>query len=685
MPHKVKIQQKAAGKKRGSKKKSSSSGSKGKKTKKSSKRSSSGKTSDDGPTSASKKTSDELETAAPLRSDGASTGVSATTGGTSGGTSTNETTGGSGGTSGTTGGTSGGSSRGTSGGTSGSTGGETTGEGTGTSGGVAASGSTGESGVTTHTSGSAKTKGGQTATVTTSVSAPTEGPRKKRSPFGRLFSCKPKKKKTSSSKSKSNKSGKKGKKRSPRQETLFKKHSSPRNKKKSKKSSTTSSPTNKGGAFVTTTTTSSGPVNLGQATSDETGGLTPTSGTKKDSLKGTSDDTGRKTSNDQLQPGAQASPLPGEPNAVEQAAPEAHNSDPWSAPQQASGQQQAADKPAPSDRQQAPPEPNYYDNDRPPWPVLPERRHRPSTDQSDRAAAAPVDPGSGREQRLAAAAEQDHGPTQVADRGQFIGLGLDGQGGGTTGVADMDTAISHTPRKTTPGRSRRRSTSRSGTRVQIPQGLTLVTPLFIRSFQTVRIEPESDEVVITTNVVLHSSGMTFEERKAELENLIQRSEQDCGLRTSDVRKYDKVAEAEMGPSAKDFPNEKSLTIDRDTIIDASKGNLWEQGRHFYSAERKTKFNDYQCILTNGSPPFAMRSVNRGSHGNYAALVHSLQCYRAPSDRQQLPEQQSESQQQVLIEKQLRSSHKLKQAEGGLRMRKANRKSQAVEVAKEKPA
>lgn len=36
-----------------------------------------------------------------------------------------------------------------------------------------------------------------------------------------------------------------------------------------------------------------------------------------------------------------------------------------------------------------------------------------------------------------------------------------------------------------------------------------------------RVEPESDELVITSNVVVHPSRMTLEERKAELSNLIQ--------------------------------------------------------------------------------------------------------------------------------------------------------------------
>ncbi|PIO66058.1 hypothetical protein TELCIR_12243 [Teladorsagia circumcincta] len=157
-----------------SKKRSSSSGKK--RGKKSSKRRSSGKdASEDGPTSTGEqRTNDEIETAAPLRSDGASTGVSATTGttgGTSGQSSTNnESTGGTGTTSGES---------------TGDTTGKTTGE-------IGESGTTGQSGVTTHTSASAKTKGGQTATLTTSVSA-SEGEPKRRGILG-LLSCKPKKK-----------------------------------------------------------------------------------------------------------------------------------------------------------------------------------------------------------------------------------------------------------------------------------------------------------------------------------------------------------------------------------------------------------------------------------------------------------------------------------------------------------
>lgn len=109
------------------------------------------------------KNTDSVETANPLRSDGASTAVSATTGteGPSSGTEGPST--------GTTTGTSKQTTSGTSGdGTSGTTAG-TTGEGTTTpESGVGTS--TGQSGITTNTSGSAKTRGGQAATLTTSAS-----------------------------------------------------------------------------------------------------------------------------------------------------------------------------------------------------------------------------------------------------------------------------------------------------------------------------------------------------------------------------------------------------------------------------------------------------------------------------------------------------------------------------------
>ncbi|KHJ86020.1 hypothetical protein OESDEN_14242 [Oesophagostomum dentatum] len=156
-------------------------------------------------------------------------------------------------------------------------------------------------------------------------------------------------------------------------------------------------------------------------------------------------------------------------------------------------------------------------------------------------------------------------------------------------IAALRTAISHTPRPET--RARRRSASRSATRIQIPQPCELITPLFIRSYQSARIEPDTDEIVITTYIVLYSYGLTIEERRVELENLVKvrrpavvnvktldddgfeeerttqnvligkrmivierkstllRNEQDSNMSTNDVRRYDCICKAKMGPSA----------------------------------------------------------------------------------------------------------------------------------------
>ncbi|XGW12137.1 hypothetical protein V3C99_013094 [Haemonchus contortus] len=314
-----------------------------------------------------------------------------------------------------------------------------------------------------------------------------------------------------------------------------------------------------------------------------------------------------------------------------------------------------------------------------------------------------VDSGS-EEMRVGAAAARDQGPTQVEDRAQTLQLAWDNNEGP---LAVSQTALSHTTRKSR-SRSRDRSLSRSRSRLQIPgQKLTLVTPLFIRSFQTVRVEPGSDEAVITTHVILHSSGMTAEERKAELENLVQvkpavvnvltiddlgyqeqkstqnvlvgknmivverksillKSEEGCAVRTNDVHKYDRVSEAEMGPSEncpdaervkgilsviaengtswegdlyhkterivfkisgtplslsdiktlpsrsgqslslrnsigfdeRIFADDDSIIIDRDTIIDAKAGSLWERNDPFYVEEKRSY--DYQSTYADGS-------------------------------------------------------------------------------------
>ncbi|VDO98951.1 unnamed protein product [Heligmosomoides polygyrus] len=105
-----------------------------------------------------------------------------------------------------------------------------------------------------------------------------------------------------------------------------------------------------------------------------------------------------------------------------------------------------------------------------------------ATEGAAKIEAAPL-PADGQPATVAAAAAQDGGATAVVDHGQAINLALDTQNGGAPGgAAEFKTAVQATP---------------------------------------VRSQRRSDEVVITTNVVLHSSGMTFEERKAELENLIQ--------------------------------------------------------------------------------------------------------------------------------------------------------------------
>ncbi|CAJ0607996.1 unnamed protein product [Cylicocyclus nassatus] len=328
---------------------------------------------------------------------------------------------------------------------------------------------------------------------------------------------------------------------------------------------------------------------------------------------------------------------------------------------------------------------------------------------SERAAAAGLVNGPvavGNYDNIGLQAKEDAGVVVGQSEHTAAQLRLDSQKDGHGALAGFSTALSHSPRPDT--RARRRSASRSISRLQIPQLCNLVTPLFIRSFQSVRVDPDTDEILITTNVVLHSSGLTVEERKAELDTLIQvrpavvniktmdddgfeeerttqnvligksmivverksillRSEQDSGLRTNDVRKYDKICEAEMGPSSASsspskkargilnilaengtsmegdiyhkterivfniggvafaineskalparcsqtssqknnvrfderiFADQNSITIDRDTVIDAQNGALWELPQTFLVEERRSY--DYQSTNSDGS-------------------------------------------------------------------------------------
>ncbi|RCN40044.1 hypothetical protein ANCCAN_14043 [Ancylostoma caninum] len=321
-------------------------------------------------------------------------------------------------------------------------------------------------------------------------------------------------------------------------------------------------------------------------------------------------------------------------------------------------------------------------------------------------------------------AKEDGGLAVKSNDAQAGQLRLDSQpDDGHQAVAGFQ-AVARTGNRSA-SRSRRRSTSRSAIRLQIPQGCNLVTPLFIRSFQSVRVDVETEELLITTNVVLHSSGLTVEERKAELDNLIQvrpavvniktmdddgfqeekttqnvligksmivverksvllRSEQDSGLRTNDTRKYDNICEARMGPAPESnstmqrasgilnviaengtvmeddiyhkterivftiggvsfalnegkvlparcdqtvsqknnvrfderiFADQNSITIDRDTVIDAKHGRLWDLRETFLVEEKRSydyqsTYSDGSLVWTNAVPPLREEETQR---------------------------------------------------------------------------
>ncbi|KAK6733127.1 hypothetical protein RB195_017096 [Necator americanus] len=333
--------------------------------------------------------------------------------------------------------------------------------------------------------------------------------------------------------------------------------------------------------------------------------------------------------------------------------------------------------------------------------------------------------------------------------GMAAQLNMDSQPGNAyDATAGLQTAVTHTPKRT-PSRSRRRSLSRSASRLQISQGCNLVTPLFIRSFQSVRVEPDTDEILITTNVVLHSSGLTVEERKAELDNLIQvrpavvnvktmdddgyqeekttqnvligksmivverkstllRSEQDSGLRTNDTRRYDRICEAKMGPSPdldpkaekatgilnviaengtsmegdiyhkterivfmiggvafslndiktlpsrceqtasqksnvkfdeRIFADQNSITIDRDTVISANGGALWEMPDTFFVEEKRSydyqsTYSDGSLVWTNAVPPLKEEETQRSDA--ILTIEPNLDTAKEPSARKPLP-------------------------------------------------
>ncbi|VDL79215.1 unnamed protein product [Nippostrongylus brasiliensis] len=357
-----------------------------------------------------------------------------------------------------------------------------------------------------------------------------------------------------------------------------------------------------------------------------------------------------------------------------------------------------------------PPPPPKEDNA---TPKIPKKDNRGRKRVADKAASnsgglPPTDSGGGKVSKRSSgsATASARGPTAAEEHAEAMECVLDTQPqGGVKGQSAFDTAVQHTPRSGS--RARRRSSSRSASRLQIRgQELDLTTPLFMRSFQTVRVEAESEEMVITSNVVIHPMQMTFEERKAELENLVQvrpavinvktmdddgfqeektaqnvligrkmivverkstllRSDKDSGLKTSDTRKYNRVAEVQMGPppemggrrtvgvlsviaengttmsgdlyhkrerivfnignvdfdlsdlkklpdrceqsstqkrnvrfDERIFKDESSITIERDTFIDAKNGTLFNSKDPFYVEEKRSY--DYEKFFPDGS-------------------------------------------------------------------------------------
>ncbi|WKY06501.1 hypothetical protein Q1695_006581 [Nippostrongylus brasiliensis] len=355
-----------------------------------------------------------------------------------------------------------------------------------------------------------------------------------------------------------------------------------------------------------------------------------------------------------------------------------------------------------------PPPPPKEDNA---TPKIPKKDNRGRKRVADKAASnsgglPPTDSGGGKVSKRSSgsATASARGPTAAEEHAEAMECVLDTQPqGGVKGQSAFDTAVQHTPRSGS--RARRRSSSRSASRLQIRgQELDLTTPLFMRSFQTVRVEAESEEMVITSNVVIHPMQMTFEERKAELENLVQvrpavinvktmdddgfqeektaqnvligrkmivverkstllRSDKDSGLKTSDTRKYNRVAEVQMGPppemggrrtvgvlsviaengttmsgdlyhkrerivfnignvdfdlsdlkklpdrceqsstqkrnvrfDERIFKDESSITIERDTFIDAKNGTLFNSKDPFY----EKRSYDYEKFFPDGS-------------------------------------------------------------------------------------
>ncbi|KAK6045090.1 hypothetical protein COOONC_17405, partial [Cooperia oncophora] len=135
---------------------------------------------------------------------------------------------------------------------------------------------------------------------------------------------------------------------------------------------------------------------------------------------------------------------------------------------------------------------------------------------------------------------------------------------------------------------------------------------------------EDDIYHKTERIVFNISGTSFS--LSDGRTLPSR----CGTSLSQKRN--------IGFDERIFADESSLTIDRDTIIDASKGNLWEQGQTFYVEEKRSY--DYQSTYADGSLVWTNALVPVREEGTQK----SDGLDKAPSDRQQLPEQQSESQQ-----------------------------------------
>ncbi|KAK6035524.1 hypothetical protein COOONC_26971, partial [Cooperia oncophora] len=135
---------------------------------------------------------------------------------------------------------------------------------------------------------------------------------------------------------------------------------------------------------------------------------------------------------------------------------------------------------------------------------------------TDQAATAAVSQG------IAVSGVQDGRTVQMEDHRQAIELALDTKPITVPATASFHATASHVPRSTS--RSRRRSTSRSTSRVQIPGHNAPIATFFgiIRFAAKGRqVDRESEELIVVATTVLHSYGMTFDERKAELGSLVQ--------------------------------------------------------------------------------------------------------------------------------------------------------------------